>query len=79
MTKPEQLDLFKQEELIELPECPIASKVMKTVADRAAEGMKTYGTTLQDNPLTTVEWIDHTIEELLDAANYLERLKQSIQ
>jgi len=63
---------------VDLPECPIASEVMRKVGSRAEEGMKTYGKTLADNPLPTDQWIDHTIEELLDAANYLTRLKQSL-
>lgn len=70
-----QLELF---EMIELPECPIAGELMKTVKARADVGLKTYGTTLADNPASTGEWIDHTIEELLDAANYLLRLKKNL-
>ena len=70
----EQYDMF----LVQ-PECPVVRKVIERLSTRAAEGMKTYGTTMADNPLSTTEWIDHTIEELLDAANYLERLKMTIQ
>jgi hypothetical protein len=51
---------------------------MKTVKARADKGMETYETTLAGNPASTKEWIDHTIEELLDAANYLLRLKKNL-
>lgn len=70
-----QLELFKT---TELPECPIASELMITVKARADKGMETYKTTLADNPASTQEWINHTIEELLDAANYLLRLKKNL-
>jgi hypothetical protein len=70
-----QLELF---ETIQLPECPIAGELMKTVKARADKGMETYETTLAGNPASTKEWIDHTIEELLDAANYLLRLKKNL-
>lgn len=59
-------------------ECPIVQKVINKLRDRADEGMKTYGTTMERTDIDTVGWIDHTIEELLDAANYLMRLKEDL-
>lgn len=70
---------YTPESTVALPECPIASTVMKKLKTRADEGMVTYGTTLADNPLSSTEWIDHAVEELLDAANYLTRLKLQLQ
>lgn len=64
---------------IRTPECPIAAEVMKQVSDRAAEGMNTYGQTMLRDDISTVGWIDHTIEELLDAACYLTRLKRDLK
>ena len=64
--------------IMEAPECPIATEVMLSVKKRADEGMKTYGKTMERTDISTVGWIDHTIEELLDAANYLTRLKKNL-
>lgn len=71
--KGKQYDMF----LVE-PECPIAREVMTIVSQRAAEGMKTYGKTMDRTDIDTVGWIDHTIEELLDATAYLVRLKRDL-
>lgn len=77
--KPMQLDLFGvYTENIELPECPIACKVMETVKKRADVGMETYGQTMERIDIDTVGWIDNTIEELLDATAYLTRLKMDL-
>ena len=57
---------------------PIVRTVLKRIVDRHQQGMTTYGMTLADNPLTPVEWIDHAIEEALDFACYLERLKYAL-
>lgn len=63
---------------ISLPQCPISSEVMKKVADRANQGMKTYGVTMARTDIDAEGWADHLLEELLDAACYLVRLKQDI-
>ena len=57
---------------------PVVSTVMKRMADRSKEGIKKYGCTILREDIDTAGWIDHTIEELLDAAVYLERLKIDI-
>ena len=54
---------------------PVVQANIDRLRNRHLTGMKTYGMSMSDNPLNALEWIDHTIEELLDAANYLERLK----
>jgi hypothetical protein len=54
---------------------PIVDTVRKRLADRSAEGIRKYGCTMMRDDVTTVEWIDHAIEEALDFAVYLERLK----
>ena len=59
---------------IEEPD-PIVATVMKRMSDRSKMGMEKYGCTMMRDDLKAPEWIDHTIEELLDAAVYLERLK----
>ncbi len=76
VVKEEQLDLFTKETTIKLPECPIATEVMKQVGARATVGKEKYGKTMAREDLTTVQWIDHAIEEALDFACYLTRLKK---
>lgn len=54
--------------------------VVKSVIDkfvgRAEFGMEKYGTNLDRNDLTTIDWITHAQEELMDGILYLEKLKQ---
>tara|TARA_R110002020_G_scaffold43177_4_gene125808 strand:- start:147 stop:392 length:246 start_codon:yes stop_codon:yes gene_type:complete len=54
---------------------PVVATVMKRMADRSRVGIEKYGCTMLREDIDTVGWIDHAIEELLDAAVYLERLK----
>lgn len=61
-----------------MPECPIAREVLLKVQTRANEGMVTYGQTMERTDIDTQGWIEHTIEELLDAAAYLTRLKVDV-
>lgn len=45
---------------------------------RSEAGRAKYGTDLTRADLTTAEWCQHAIEEALDFANYLQRLKAEI-
>jgi len=54
---------------------PIVQSVIDKFQERSNVGIKKYGTTLQDNQLTTLEWLTHLQEELMDATLYIERLK----
>lgn len=58
---------------------PIVQIVIDKFRTRHFAGMKTYGMTMQDNPASTLEWIQHTQDELMDAILYLERLKQNVK
>jgi len=61
------------------PADPVVETNMRRLAQRADVGMKTYGQSMEDHKDESLEyWIDHTIEELLDAANYLEKLKRDL-
>jgi hypothetical protein len=53
----------------------IVEAVVKKLRSRSDAGLKKYGTTLERNDLTFEQWIVHVQEELMDAINYLERLK----
>ena len=41
--------------------------------------MLKYNTTMSDNPNDAIFWLTNLIEELLDAANYAERLIQELK
>ncbi len=43
---------------------------------RAAEGKKKYGTTMERDDLTEIEWLHHAQQEAMDFAIYLEKLIQ---
>lgn len=49
------------------------AKVCALIAKRQALGVAKYGTTVASNPLVLREWLQHQLEELLDAAVYVQR------
>jgi hypothetical protein len=53
--------------------------VCMDIAIRQQMGIKKYGTTVSDNPLTKAQWRQHLYEELLDAVIYLKREMQEEQ
>ena len=46
--------------------------------ERHEVGLKKYGVTLDRDDITREQWIQHAIEEMLDGAGYLMRLKDTI-
>ena len=46
--------------------------------ERSNKGIAKYGTTMADNPLSPLEWLQHLQEELMDATLYIERLKEEV-
>jgi len=60
-------------------ECGISQQAVRMIEERAAAGMDTYATTLQNNNTKTLdEWIDDVIEEQLDSIMYLLKLKEEL-
>ena len=57
----------------------IEEAVAKKLLDRAKVGEDKYGTTMERNDLSLMEWLIHLQEELMDAAVYVEKLKQEVQ
>jgi len=55
---------------------PIIEKVCDQLVERSDVGYKKYGVTLEDDLGGLAKWLQHLQEELLDAANYIEKLKQ---
>lgn len=54
----------------------IEDKVIKRIQTRANAGLTKYGVTLERDDLSFLEWMQHLQEELLDAALYVEKLKE---
>jgi len=56
----------------------IVISVVRKYIGRSLIGREKYGTTLDREDLSIVEWINHTQEELMDATLYLEKLKKTL-
>ena len=54
----------------------IEESVINKIRDRAEVGFKKYGTTMERTDITTLGWLKHYQEELMDAAIYCEKLIQ---
>tara|TARA_B110000211_G_scaffold59034_1_gene66112 strand:+ start:73 stop:390 length:318 start_codon:yes stop_codon:yes gene_type:complete len=57
----------------------LEDKVCEKIKGRAEVGKAKYGVTMERTDLTTLEWLTHLQEELMDAAVYVERLMGDIQ
>ena len=55
----------------------ITEAVVVQLRTRAEKGKSKYGTTMERDDLTLMEWLQHLQEELMDAAVYVEKIKQS--
>jgi len=54
---------------------PIIKKVVDKFVERSNTGYKKYGVTLHDDEPNLHKWLNHIQEELMDAINYIEKLK----
>lgn len=59
-----------------MPLDSIVTAIIEQFKQRAVKGKAKYGTDLDRNDLSTVEWIEHAQQELMDAILYLEKLKK---
>lgn len=57
---------------------PIIKQVVQKFIQRSDTGFKKYGVTLQDDDSPLMTWLNHLQEELMDAVNYIEKLKTSL-
>lgn len=57
---------------------PNTEAVRQRLAQRAARGLEKYGIDTTRKDLLPLEWLQHLQDELLDAAVYVERLKQEV-
>lgn len=55
------------------------ARVCQDIAARQAKGVSKYGTTVAENPLGMVQWLQHAYEEALDQAIYLKRAIEQLQ
>lgn len=56
----------------------VVTSIIDQFAQRSAMGKKKYGTDLDRKDLTTLDWIEHAKQELMDGILYLEKLKQEL-
>lgn len=56
----------------------VVTSIINQFVDRAQFGKKKYGTDLDRKDLTTLDWIEHAKQELMDGILYLEKLKQEL-
>jgi hypothetical protein len=55
----------------------ILEAVIYRMRERSELGIKKYGTTLDRNDLSHLEWLNHLQEELMDAILYLQKIKHN--
>lgn len=56
----------------------IVKSVVQSYKKRSDVGVKKYSKTMDRNDLSTLEWLQHLQEELMDATLYIEKLKQKL-
>lgn len=56
----------------------VVDSVIENFFRRSQLGQQKYGTTLDRNDLSVLDWINHAQEEHMDAILYLEKLKMEI-
>ena len=52
----------------------VENTVIRKIMERALVGERKYGTTMERQDLTRMEWLVHAQEEAMDLCVYLERL-----
>ena len=55
------------------------ARVCLDIMVRQMRGIEKYGTTVEDNPLSLKEWLQHAYEETLDKAVYLRRAIEELE
>ena len=57
----------------------IVKGVISSFKQRSNIGIKKYNKTLDRDDLSTIQWLQHLQEELMDATLYIEKLKKEIK
>lgn len=55
----------------------ILEEVIYRMRERSEAGIKKYGTTLDREDLSHLDWLNHLQEELMDAILYLQKIKHN--
>ena len=76
----DQLDLFMAEDSDAIPAEPtgIEAELCRMFTERQAFGIKKYGVTVEDNPLSLREWLHNALMESMDHCVYLLRAIKEI-
>lgn len=53
--------------------------IFKLIEHQETKGLAKYGTTVDDNNLDAIEWLNHFQEELVDALFYAEMIKRKLE
>ena len=56
----------------------IVESVIEQFKQRSNIGINKYGVTLDREDLSTLEWLQHLQEELMDATLYVQKLKEKL-
>jgi hypothetical protein len=56
----------------------VVEKVVDKFNERSRVGIEKYGTTLNRDDLSLVQWLTHLQEEIMDATLYIEKLKNEL-
>ena len=56
----------------------ITNRIIELIETRADKGLQTYGVTMDREDLDLDAWFDHAIEEALDLAIYLMKIKTTL-
>ena len=56
----------------------IVESVINQFKQRSETGINKYGVTLDRTDLSTLEWLQHFQEELMDATLYIQKLKTEL-
>jgi hypothetical protein len=56
----------------------VVYRIAHLLRSRSETGIRKYGTTMDRTDLEVKQWIDHAIEECLDQALYLQKIKDEL-
>jgi len=76
--KPYGLSIGENERIIPTTDS-IVDSVIDQFVERATFGKTKYGTDLDREDLSVLEWIEHAKQEHMDAILYLEKLKKIVE
>ena len=57
----------------------VVEQVVNSFNERSSVGIEKYGTTLDRDDLSLVQWLTHLQEELMDATLYIQKLRNELQ